>query len=206
MIRPAAFIATALVATQMGGTASAQSKPEGQTTSFPEARLQALVGQSARLCGTVVDYSCRVTRDSVIHLWSRPPDVGITVRVPLSSRSRFGLAFEGRTFRRQVCASGPITRDGKRFIVQVDDPGNFTFESGEEPQGTPPGVVMACDQNVTIPRLLKEVKPSYTTAALSARIEGGGDGHHRGSRRQTGFDPRPAVARPGPRPERDQGP
>ena len=145
---------------------------ETQESVFPEERLQALVGKSARLCGTVVEYYCRVGRDPELHLWSRPPELGITIRVPLAARPRFGPAFEGRTFQLDVCATGPISRDGRRFVVQIDDPAALTIESREEPPGVPPGLVSPCDRNVVMPTLRKEVKPKYTRAALTAGIEG----------------------------------
>ena len=154
--------------------ASSFTSPAAQTErpAFPEERLQELVGKSAKLCGTVAEYSCRVGRDTEVHLWSRPSELGITVRVPLASRPRFGLAFEGRTLNREVCAAGPISREGPRFVVQVGDPAAFSFEKEDEPRGVPPNVVSPCDQNVEIPKLLGEVKPAYTRAALSAGIAG----------------------------------
>jgi TonB family protein len=172
MARAVEVVVVALVATLAAGCVAAQAQSESKASPFPEERLHALVGKSARLCGTVVEYSCRAERDSELHLWSRPPDSGITVRVPRSSRPRFGLAFEGRTVRREVCAAGPISREEKRFVVQIDDPASFSFTSGEEPRGTPPDLVSFCDQNVVMPKLLKEVKAQYTRRALDARIEG----------------------------------
>lgn len=154
--------------------AASNLSPSAQTqqVEFPEERLQALVGKTARLCGTVVHSSCRLGGDTVLQLWSRPPERGITIRVPASSRAGFERAFEARTLGRDVCATGPISREERRFVVQVDQAVALTIEATKGLPALPSDVVSPCDPNVVTPKLLKQVQPRYTRGAMDRGITG----------------------------------
>jgi len=72
-----------------------------------------------------------------------------------------------------VCATGPVEKRKKRYLVHVEEPSQLSFQ-GDPASPIPFGgeSVSACDPEVNLPRLVKEVKPQYTKAALNARIEG----------------------------------
>jgi TonB family protein len=174
MLRPAAFVLAVLFAGHATGPVMAQARTEKDNSTFPEAKLQALVGQSARICGMVVEYLCRPKRDkdSQLDLGTQASEPGLSIRIPIASRARFGLAFEGRTLARNVCATGPISRVDHRFFVQIEDPSALSVEAREEPAPPPPDLVSPCDEGVTMPMVRREEKPKYTRAALEAGIKG----------------------------------
>ena len=60
-----------------------------------------------------------------------------------------------------------------RYLIHIEEPGQLSV------QGSPTSAmpydadsVSACDVGVNLPTLLRKVRPQYTKAALTARIEG----------------------------------
>jgi len=172
MSRPVVLALLALLATHRSDTFAAQEQKKDEKFEFPEAAMRARVGQTTRVCGVVVEYSCKSKKDTQLDLGTIPSELGASVRVPGTSRSRFPLAFEGRALSRQVCATGPVSLEGRRFIVLLEDPASFSMTAPAEPENLPPDLASPCDQGVVFPKLLKEVKPVYDAAAYAARIEG----------------------------------
>jgi len=151
---------------------AAQSRTADSTTDAAVTRLEKLVGQTARVCGAVVEHVCRPDDDSRLALGSLSTEPGATILVPPGARARFPLAFERRMLGRNVCATGPISRQGIRFFVLVEDPASISTEPVDEPKDLPPDLVSSCDKNVVIPKLLKAVKAEYPTNALNSGVKG----------------------------------
>lgn len=159
----------ALLVMLAGGVVTAQDRPKSVEQ---EAKRQ--VGQIATLCGTVVAYQCqRPERTSMLALEKPFSGAGVSVAIAQQDRGKFGTLFEQRQVLREVCATGPVEKRKNRYLIHVEEPSQLSFR-GDPPSAFlfPVESVSSCDVGVNLPRLLREVKPQYTQAALDARIEG----------------------------------
>lgn len=138
----------------------------------PAERLEARLGQVVDLCGVVVQNSCIPPSDSHLILDTAKGAPGVAIVVPRQARHKFGPAFEARHYYVPVCATGRLTRPDKQFHLTVDDPALLRVANGRVAHSFVPDVVSPCDSDVGIPKLRREVKPSYTPEAMAARVEG----------------------------------
>jgi TonB family protein len=137
-----------------------------------EAKRQ--VGHVATLCGVIVAYQCRrPERTSLLALDKSFSDGGVSVAIAQEDRGKFGMLFEPRNVFRNVCATGPVERRKNRYLIHVEEPGQLSFRGDSAPlMRFGAESVSACDVGVTLPKLVTEVKPVYTRAALDLRIQG----------------------------------
>jgi TonB family protein len=160
---------TALIVMMAGGMGSAQDRPKSLEQ---EAKRQ--VGRVATLCGRVVGYQCRPPdRTSLLALDKPSSSAGVSVAISQENRGKFGTLFEQRLVLREVCATGPVEKRKNRYLIRVEDPGQLSFQDNPTPViPFDAESVSACDVGVDLPKLLREVKPTYTQAAIAARIQG----------------------------------
>ncbi len=125
---------------------------------------QLSVGQTGTVCGTVVAYHCQLpVRTTELALQTPFSEPGVTVAVAPADRNRFGPLFEQQIVLKNLCATGLVERQGKRFTVRIKEPGQLVVQQSAPPSEVtfPAGAVSPCDEGVRLPELLKEVKPEY---------------------------------------------
>ena len=88
-------------------------------------------------------------------------------------RNRFGPLFEQRHVLREVCATGPVEKSTNGYVIRVEGPNQLRVQ-GNLTSVMPFGAdsLSICDAGVQLPKVVTEAKPSYTRAALEARVEG----------------------------------
>lgn len=132
-----------------------------------------LIGQQARICGTVVTYTdegddCSVRLDLGRPYWSP----AFYVVVPNGAIGRFTPPPEIAYLHQDVCVSG-LVKPGDKGVPHIVGEQASQFEvtktRSEEPFGA--GIQRACGPGRT-PKLLKEVKPNYSTDGIAAKIQG----------------------------------
>jgi protein TonB len=144
---------------------------QSRTSTLEEAKRQ--VGHVATLCGVVVSYACeRPEGTSLLALDTPPSKAGISIGVGQKDRSKFGPLFEQRYVLRDLCATGPVEKRKKRYVVHVEELSQISFRDSAPAMPFGTESVSICDVGVRLPKLVKEVKPAYTRAALDAGIEG----------------------------------
>jgi TonB family protein len=137
--------------------------------------LKRHVGSIATICGQVVSYHCpRPEMITFLDLDTPYWTEGVSVRIPLNVRPLFGRRVEDTYASRHVCATGRLAYSNNRYLVLVDQPDALRIE--QEAEHTAPAfdptAVRPCDAGVELPKLTREVKPSYTPGARHARLEG----------------------------------
>lgn len=123
-------------------------------------------------CGHVVAVSCR-TPGSGIDMMLVTPSMGLTTRVaiPAEHRPLFGPRIENRYEQRWVCVRLATLAAAREPLV-VSDPGQLEVIDPQSPVPVPDGVARTCDPDVTLPRLISDVKPEYTVDAFLAKVRG----------------------------------
>ena len=138
-------------------------------------RVEGAVGTVATICGIVRSYQCTMP-DKITRLeLDTPPPTDVTVAQ--EHRKLFDTPPEMQYLHRQICVTGPVTKEPDRdqYHVQLTTPADVRIVS--EPQIEPvqryaPRVYFTCDPGVVQPRLLKDVKPQYTSDAMRAKVQG----------------------------------
>jgi TonB family protein len=133
------------------------------------------VGENAMVCGTVIAYQCNLERGSTLDLGGPAGDAAFHIAIPLIERSKFGdmfgVGFESRFDQQAVCATGRVAMSGSDYAVTLSEPAMLRTEGA--PSAAARAVVFTpCDGGVTLPKVLKEVKPQYTREALDAGVGG----------------------------------
>lgn len=161
-------IAAAAVVVVLRGVAATQDL---QRLTPSQARQH--IGQTATVCGLVTVGRCQA-RTTLLDLRTTTGNSKVSVAIAPADRAAFGAGIEARHEMKDVCATGTIARDGGDVRVIVTRPDQLWIER-EPAAGTAPAAIDAftmCDENVTLPRVVREVPPRYTPDALNARIQG----------------------------------
>jgi TonB family protein len=136
-----------------------------------EAKRQ--VGNVATLCGLVVAYQCQRPEGTSLLALDKPFErPGVSVAIAPENRSQFGLRFEQRHVLMDVCATGRVEKQKSRYLVRVEEPSQVRLQGDQTSELFVADSVSGCDAGVAVPKLLKEVRPDYSQAALHARIQG----------------------------------
>jgi TonB family protein len=95
------------------------------------------------------------------------------VAIRQEDRIKFGTLLEQRHGLKEVCATGLVEKRGKRSHVRVVRPDQLRLK-GNAVAETPFGEesLSVCDAGVSLPKILSDVKPRYTAAAVDAQIAG----------------------------------
>jgi TonB family protein len=134
-------------------------------------------GKVVTVCGRIDGVTCnqgfttRITFTPSGFPVSSATEGPTTIVAPDAIRSASGIAPEPRFDRQLVCATG-LARQGTRGeeIVLGDLSGIWV-----EQTLTPPLATQAhwpCEDGVTMPTVLRDVKPNYTAEAMRARAQG----------------------------------
>jgi TonB family protein len=128
------------------------------------------VGEVITLCGHVAANRCEVDQPLRLALEKPLEAPGVSVIIPAAERLKLGPGFTWRASRKEVCATGRVTRNGKRFDVLVSDAADVRINSVIPPAVA--NVHTLCDPGVVSPRVLQQAKPAYTAEALRLNIQG----------------------------------
>jgi protein TonB len=132
-----------------------------------------LVGQSVRVCGTVVSYTddgddCGVRLDVGRPYWT--PAVYIVV--PESARGRFPTSPEQAYLHQDVCVTGLVRADKKGVPhVVSDQPSQFEVTKSRDTRPFGADAQRACG-SVQKPKLVKEIQPNYSREGMAGQIQG----------------------------------
>jgi TonB family protein len=158
-----------VIVTSAAGVVDAQDRPRSL-----EQQAKSQVGTVATMCGTVVAYQCqRPERESLLALEKPFSAAGVSVGIAHEDRAKFGTRFEQRHVLLDVCATGTVEKRKNRYVIRVQDPAQLRVANDSVSSVSFGGdSFSACDDGVELPKLVREVKPEYTQAALNARIHG----------------------------------
>jgi TonB family protein len=133
-----------------------------------------LAGKEATLCGTVVTFmypgdDCSVRLDLSQPHWR----AFFYAEIPVEARAMFQGPPERQFLGQQVCVSGKVARDKKRVpYIAVTSPTQIEQTTTNARPVFAPGTSLVCEKGVVAPKLIKEVRPSYTPDLLRRRLEG----------------------------------
>lgn len=132
------------------------------------------VGDIVTVCGRVTTHHCRrPKRTTYLDLEAPYWDGGVSVAIAADKRQSFGIRIEDRYIFRQVCATGRVEQERKRYLVTVSQPEKLRIEA--EPESSPvflePLGVRACDEGVELPQPVSRVNPEYPSGARANRRE-----------------------------------
>jgi TonB family protein len=131
----------------------------------------ARVGQIATVCAVVASVRCELPAKTTVVTLSGPAGAEpFRVTITSASRRSFGPGLEDRLDAREVCVTGTIERFPAGLQITA------TRADQLQPQGPEPpiagDVYSVCDDGISPPQLLSDVKPNYTASAMSARAQG----------------------------------
>lgn len=151
----------------LAGTAGSQDAPR-----LTPAAAGQHVGETATVCGTVVVGRCGPARTTLLDL-STLTGGKVSVALPPEHRDAFGTRLEAQYESADVCATGTIEQWGNDIRIVVSSPDRLRIErpgaGGGEPQN---GAFTACDGGVTLPQVVRNVRPVYSPEAMEARVQG----------------------------------
>ena len=121
------------------------------------------------LCGRVVSISCTGRSSQVtLQLASTLGRPNTRLIIPANRRAVFGPRIENLYDQRSVCVSAAVS---KGDAVVVSDPSEVVV-TGAAPAQFADDIARTCDPDVTLPTLIREVKPDYAADALRAKVSG----------------------------------
>ena len=136
---------------------------------------QAVAFQRVNVCGRVIDYGCDTETETVLLKLEKADGAGVVgFGIPALQRPAFGERFEYRFLGAEVCGVGRIEQRGGDNVVMIADPASLSVQGGAPwaAASFAPGALLPCASGVKLPRLTREVKPSYTRDAMRAKIQG----------------------------------
>jgi TonB family protein len=140
---------------------------------IPQSDVGAHVGKVATVCGLIVSISChgedrRVRFDMDDPYWGG----GTSLVVAEADRPRLGPRL-GRFLLQPLCGSGKVERHEGGFLLETKpDDMRQKGPASKVPAGFEGEGYTACDEGVTMPTLVREVKPQYTVEAMYAKKQG----------------------------------
>src|SRR4051812_45966395 len=92
------------------------------------------VGKVATGCGRVVTHHCpSSSRTTFLDLDTPYWNPGVSIAVPATHRGAFGKRLEDRFALRDVCATGPVEREKRRFVITIAEPTDLRVEQEPAP-------------------------------------------------------------------------
>jgi TonB family protein len=162
------FVAAAVVVLMNAGGAPAQ-----EASPIPLKELKRHVGSEVLACGRVVLYECD---DDAGALWLHldKPYGGTVVVVPREHwpDSR-GRSLTDQTLSSTICVRGAVRKEKGIYRLMIQGANRIEVRDAPVlPATFAPTALHTCAVGVTPPRLLREVKPSYTREAMRAKVQG----------------------------------
>ena len=162
-----AKIAALFAAIGGGGLLAAAQIPER----LAPAQAAERVGQVVTVCGTVAEIHCQFpSRMTFVQLVGLQEPPTVTVMIAASDRARFGPGIESRYRSQRMCVTGRVESLAGGYSIAASGPEQLAIEG--EAAKTADDVYGSCDQDVLLPKLIREVKPHYTSEAMRAKIQG----------------------------------
>jgi TonB family protein len=131
------------------------------------------VGEVADVCGHVAEYVCR--RGTYMTLVLAPVELPNPLRIAilrddLQSSGHVVDRFLGQT----VCVRGKVEKVAEGLQVSVPDATHVEVQTQDRvpPPAFAADAFSACDRNVVLPFVIREVKPQYTARAMRAGVMG----------------------------------
>jgi TonB family protein len=133
-------------------------------------------GQNRRICGTVVAHE-QTGRDGSgdcgtrLYLGQPPSNATFYFLVPQTANGAFPVHPVKAFVHQHVCVTGTIAVDPKNVPhVVVAQPHEVDVSVGGRPLFGE-DAYLSCERGLTLPRLRREVKPSYTRELMEQRVE-----------------------------------
>jgi TonB family protein len=131
------------------------------------------IGKLVTVCGRVVTTGCNTrTRITTLAFSAQLPATRFRVNIPASLRPESEPRFEEKFLLRNACATGIITKGTAGEEMNLSESAQFSFESDTIATPFAPHAHWPCEATVTVPKVTKEVKPSYTPNAMARQIQG----------------------------------
>jgi TonB family protein len=139
-------------------------------TSAGEAATQKLAeGQETRVCGVVkTQHLSPPACDAVLRVSSAGEE--LDVFVPASLRQ--ALSMPDRMRGAEACFTGKVALASGSVSLRMGPGAAFELINAAPPSVFGAGAALPCAGNVTVPRVVRERKPSYTNAAMRERVQG----------------------------------
>jgi len=131
------------------------------------------IGKAVTVCGRIITHGCEeADRSTTLDLdkphWQNP--VGIMISRDV--RREFPPRPEAATCSATCASPGTIERRKNRYVGAVTDPGQITTTRNPPSVTYRRDAVRPCDGDVTLPTVVREVKPSYTMNAMRNKEQG----------------------------------
>ncbi len=147
----------------------------GQTTTLRLTSTEAArhAGEVATVCGVVSDYRCSAD-GTILMLDAAGRRPTFQFVIPRSECVSLDTRLEDRLKSNRICASGRIEPGSRIPQMVINEIGALGLESGGTlpPPAFAPTAYHFCSGDVTLPKVIRDVKPRYTAAALRAGIQG----------------------------------
>ena len=130
-----------------------------------------LVGQQKEICGRVVEYTTAFKRrcDIALMIGERSKKWKFAAVVPKSSRQVLSAKPESYLLE-DICVSGLVVEEDKKPYIKVENPEQLRIAKTSRPFA--PDAARDCDDGVQLPKVLLEVKPEYSRAAMREKVQG----------------------------------
>jgi protein TonB len=129
------------------------------------------VGQVVTVCGPVAEVYCESQgQPTLVQLGARGGLPIFNAVIAAADRARFGPGLEGRYQSRQMCVTGKVESVAGGYAIAVTGPDRVAIEG--DPLNATADVYGACDKGVQLPKVIRDVKPHYTSEAMRAKIQG----------------------------------
>jgi TonB family protein len=137
-------------------------------------------GQKRIVCGIVTSATMPSVNDAATHLWlGEKVDGRVDLTIDQGSRGKFGPFLEGDLLSRRACVEGKLVETPAGIVLAVRDAEQFKAVAQPDearPPAFAPGVStfasVSHDPGMAAPKLLTVLKPTYTPAAIRAKIQG----------------------------------
>lgn len=150
---------------------SVHTPATNQARTVSSADAASAAGEVATVCGRVRAWGCSSdTGATDLFFEGSRGDAPFRVVISGPDRATFIPAFESRYRGREVCVTGRVETRGDRAVMTLSDPAMLAAKPGSERDLEL--VYSKCDQGVQFPKLLREVKPAYTSEAMKAKTQG----------------------------------
>jgi TonB family protein len=136
-----------------------------------EEQAKKLLGRVVEVCG-IATYPCTTGQQTTLTIHEPYPRSRIDVFIAKEDRDRFDDLFPPGSVFPMLCATGTVNQRGNRYLITVTKPHELRGEPIVPVFTYSSDAMSGCDDRVDKPKLIREVKPSYTAEAMAAKIEG----------------------------------
>ena len=133
-------------------------------------------GKTHTFCGVAVTMGsyARENRDTCgIELYLGTPhwDPSVRIVIPATARALFSTPPEDFLFQK-ICVTGKVEVEGQHTQIVVTDPSQVEIIERKAVAPFGAGAARICGDQITPPKLTREVQPNYTRAAMADKVQG----------------------------------